>query len=145
MLKGRSKVFLFTTIIEVLLAISFLIVSSMNEILSIDIKGALTIGNLYSYAGIQTTGIILVISAVLNLVGLIYKKKEIITIGTVLIITSLISDFFATTLLINFRGICDEKTVLGCVLCLLFMLINIVIILIGFENQLKLLNKKKSN
>ena len=40
-----------------------------------DIQNTLTVGSFFSYTGIQTIGILLVVSAVLDLVGLVYKNK----------------------------------------------------------------------
>ena len=144
MFKQRSKIFFFTTIVETFLALSFLVISSINEVISPELKEALTIGTLYSYTSIQTTCILLVISSVLNLVGLIYKKRELITIGTIILIMSLVSDFLATLLLLSFNGFGDEKMIIGSMLCLLLLIVIIVFILLGFENQLKLLKTKKS-
>lgn len=144
MFKKRSKIFLFTTFVQCFLASMFLIFSSMNSIMSNEAKDYLTIGTLYSYTGIQTTGILLVVSSILNLVGLIYKKKELITLGTVLIIVSLLADFLGTLLIIAFGHTCDEKVLFGSIIYLMLLLIIIIIMFIAFDDQLKLLKEKKS-
>lgn len=144
MFKDRSKIFFITIVVECFIAVMFLIFSSMNMIMSDNVNEYLTVGTLYSYTGIQTTGILLIISAILNLVGFIYKKKDLITIGTVLVIVSLVSDFFGTTLLICYQQACDESLLFGSILYLLLILVIIVILLISFDDQLKLLKEKKS-
>lgn len=144
MFKDRSKIFFITIVVECFIAVMFLIFSSMNMIMSDNVNEYLTVGTLYSYTGIQTTGILLIISAILNLVGFIYKKKDLITIGTVLVIVSLVSDFFGTTLLICYQQACDESLLFGSILYLLLVLVIIVILLISFDDQLKLLKEKKS-
>lgn len=145
MFKDRSKIFFFTVIVECFVAILFLVGSSMSAV-NADIQNTLTIGSFFSYTGVQTIGILLVVSAVLDLVGVIYKNKELITIGTVLVIASLACDFFGTTLLIAFQNVCDESIFFATIINLLLLLIMIVIKMIGFEDQLKALkkNEKKS-
>ncbi len=145
MFKDRSKIFFFTVIIECFVAILFLVGSSMSGINS-DVQNTLTIGSFFSYTGVQTIGILLVVSAVLDLVGLVYKNRELITLGTVLVIASLACDFFGTTLLIAFQNVCDESILFASIIDLLLLLIMIVVKMIGFEDQLKTLkkNEKKS-
>lgn len=144
MFKGRSKIFFFTVVVECFFAMMFLLFSSVSMVFSNTTKEILTIGTLYSYTGIQTTGILLVISAVLNLVGFMYKKKDLMTIGTVLMVVSLVSDFFGTTLLIAYQHICDERILFGSILYLLLILITTIILMIAFDDQMKKLNEKKS-
>ena len=74
MFKDRSKIFFFTVIVECFVAVLFLVGSSMSGINN-DIQNTLTVGSFFSYTGIQTIGILLVVSAVLDLVGLVYKNK----------------------------------------------------------------------
>ena len=145
MFKDRSKIFFFTVIVECFVAVLFLVGSSMSG-MNNDIQNTLTVGSFFLYTGIQTIGILLVVSAVLDLVGLVYKNKELITLGTVLVIVSLACDFFGTTLLITFQNVCDESVLFATVIDLLLLLIMIVIKMIGFEDQLKTLkkNEKKS-
>lgn len=147
MFKDRSKIFFITIVVECFIAVMFLIFSSMNMILSDNVNEYLTVGTLYSYTGIQTTGILLIISAILNLVGFIYKKKDLLTMGTILVIVSLVSDFFGTALLICYQQACDEALLFGSILYLLLILVMIVILLISFDDQLKLLkgNKEKKS
>jgi hypothetical protein len=146
MFKERSKIFFFTVLVECFVAFAFLLFSSMGTLFSETTKDALTVGTLYSLTGIQTIGILVVVSAVLNFVGIIYNNKEIITMGTVLVIASLVTDFFGSTLLVAFQNTCDETVFFGTILSLLLNLIVIVILMIGFEDQLKMMKKntKKS-
>lgn len=141
MFKDRSKLFFFTTVVECCLAISFLIFSSASVIMTAKASEFITVGTLYFYTGSQTTGILLVISAVLSLIGFIYKNKDLIRISTVLTIVSLVTDFFGSIILIAFQHSCDETVLLGSVCYLLLILIMIVILIIAFDDQMKKLKE----
>lgn len=144
MFKDRSKIFFFTIIVECILSFAFLISSSLRNVISRDAQAMLTTGTLFSYLGVGITGILLVIGTVLNTVGFGYKKKDLMTVGTVLVMVTLVADFFGTLLIICFEGIASSNVVCGSIFYLMEILIIVVVLMIAFDDQMKLLKEKKS-
>lgn len=144
MFKDRSKIFFFTIVVECILSFTFLMSIALRGIVSYEVQEILTVGTLYSLMGLTTTGVLLVIGTIINVVSFIYKKVDLMTIGTTLIIATLVTDFFGSTLLLCFHQNCTETNLCGSILYLTQIILIVVILMIAFDDQMKLLKAKKS-